>query len=91
MKSYAEEHGLKYINFLEHTEEIGLDFSTDTYDAGLHLNLYGAVKLTDYFGAWLIEECDLGDRRGEEDLTQIWDDKLQKFYQQKEELEEKEQ
>lgn len=89
--SYAEEHGLKYINFLEHTEEIGLDFSTDTYDAGLHLNLYGAVKLTDYFGAWLIEECDLGDRRGEEDLTQIWDDKLQKFYQQKEELEEKEQ
>ncbi len=88
--AYAEEHDLKYINFLEKTEAIGLDFQTDTYDAGLHLNLYGAIKLSDYFGAWLVEECDLEDRRGEEALALLWEEKLQTFYEQKEELEETE-
>lgn len=88
--AYAEEHDLKYINFLEKTEAIGLDFQTDTYDAGLHLNLYGAIKLSDYFGAWLVEECDLEDRRGEEALALLWEEKLQAFYEQKEELEETE-
>lgn len=87
VEEYAEAHNLKYINFLEHTEEIGLDFSTDTYDAGLHLNLYGAVKLTDYFGAWLVEECGLEDRRSEEALADVWEVKLEHFYNQKEELE----
>ena len=87
VEAYAEEHDLKYINFLEHTDEIGLDFRTDTYDAGLHLNLYGAVKLTDYFGAWLVEECGLEDRRDEEALAESWEVKLEVFYNQKEELE----
>ena len=87
VEEYAAEHNLKYINFLEHTEEIGLDYSTDTYDAGLHLNLYGAVKLTDYFGAWLAEECELRDRRDEEALAEVWEVKLEDFYTQKEELE----
>ena len=27
-------------------EEIGLDLSLDTYDEGLHLNVYGAEKLS---------------------------------------------
>ena len=87
VEEYAAAHNLKYINFLEHTEEIGLDFSTDTYDAGLHLNLYGAIKLTDYFGEWLVEEYDLQDRRSETALQEEWEMKLERFYQQKEELE----
>ena len=70
---FAKEHNLKYYNFLEDTEEIGLDFSTDTYDAGLHLNLSGAEKLSRYFGRILTEECGLGSRRGEEALEQSWD------------------
>lgn len=88
VEAYAAEHGLKYLNCLDYTEEIGLDFSEDTYDAGLHLNLYGAVKLTDYFGAWLVEQCGLEDRRGEDALAQSWELKLEQFYLQKEELEE---
>lgn len=87
VEEYARTHDLKYINFLEHVDEIGLDFSTDTYDAGLHLNLYGAVKLTDYFGAWLAKECGLENRSGEEALAAEWEVKLENFYSEKEELE----
>lgn len=75
MEDYARENGLLYINFLEHVDEIGLDYNLDTYDAGLHLNLTGAEKLTEFFGQILREETDLADRRGDEALEAIWQEK----------------
>lgn len=79
MEEYAGEHNLKYYNFLEVTDEIGLDFNTDTYDAGLHLNLSGAEKLSSYFGEILTEECGLKSRRGEEKLEQSWEEKILRY------------
>ena len=38
-----------YINFLEVADEIGINYETDTSDAGLHLNLSGAEKFTSYW------------------------------------------
>lgn len=76
MVDYAQLHNLKYYNFLDVTDEIGLDYNTDTYDAGLHLNLSGAEKLTHYFGRILAEECGLENRRGEERLESEWSEKL---------------
>ncbi len=79
MVEYAQEHGLKYYNFLDVTEEIGLDFSTDTYDGGLHLNLSGAEKLSRYFGEILATECNLPNRRGDAALEAIWAPKLEAY------------
>jgi hypothetical protein len=80
IKEYADENDLKYINFLELTEEIGIDYSTDTYDAGLHMNLSGAEKLSRYLGEVLREEFDVEDHRGEEEWESIWKDKIE-FYE----------
>jgi len=55
VEEYASSHHLDYLNFLELTEDIGLDYTTDTYDAGLHLNASGAEKLTHYFGCWMTD------------------------------------
>ncbi|MCI8894173.1 MAG: SGNH/GDSL hydrolase family protein [Lachnospiraceae bacterium] len=79
IEGYAREHGLKYYNFLELTEEIGLDFQQDTYDGGLHLNLSGAEKLASYFGKCLSEDCSLRNRRGEEELERIWEEKQRRY------------
>lgn len=79
MVEYAQEHGLKYYNFLDAIEEIGLDFSTDTYDGGLHLNLSGAEKLSRYFGEILSTECNLPNRRGDVALEAIWAPKLEAY------------
>lgn len=76
---FAAEHELSYINFLDATEEIGLDYTTDTCDAGLHLNLYGATKLSTYFGKILAEEFGVPDRRGEADLVTAWEKKKQAY------------
>ncbi len=86
MVEYAKEHGLTYINFLDITDEVGLDFTTDTYDAGLHLNVYGATKLTSYFGEILANDFGLEDRSSDTTLSAIWETKLEKYYSDMEEM-----
>ena len=74
--AYAGANGLKYINFLELADEIGIDFATDTFDGGLHLNLAGAEKITHYLGEYLLRETALTDRRAEARPAAIWQLKL---------------
>jgi len=84
---YANEHGLLYINFLEHIDEIGIDWNTDTYDQGLHLNVYGAEKLSRYFGAILSEQFGLVDHRQDEKYNALWAKKCETYMNRKETLE----
>ena len=84
MEDYASAHGLKYYNFLEMTDDIGLDFTQDTYDGGLHLNLSGAEKMSRYFGEILQDECGIESRRGDEHLEQVWEKKLSEYNAEKE-------
>lgn len=76
MEEYAKSHELMYINFLELIDEVGIDFNQDTYDAGLHLNLSGAEKVADYFGKILKESYQLEDKRNDEKLNEIWQEKI---------------
>lgn len=87
IEEYAKEHGLLYINCLEAVDEIGLDFNQDTYDGGLHLNLYGAEKLARYLGGRILEEVKLPDHRGEEEMDEVWRRKLAFYHQRQEEQE----
>ena len=64
IEEYAAEHDLTYVNCLEVSDDIGIDFSTDTYDAGLHMNVYGAEKMARYWGPILLEIPGVEDRRG---------------------------
>ena len=73
---YAGVHGLMYCNFLNLTEEIGLDMSRDTYDEGLHLNVYGAEKLSVYLGRLLKETYGLADHRGEAETAAYYGERL---------------
>ena len=83
ISDYAEKNGLDYVNFIPLCGDIGIDWSADTYDEGMHLNVYGAEKLTDYFGKLLSEKYGLSDRRGESELSETWDDRLEKYYERK--------
>ncbi len=80
MVAYAKQNDLKYYNFLECQEEIGIDWETDTYDRGLHLNVKGAEKLADYFGQLLVDNCSFTDYASLEDVQADWAEKLQ-FYE----------
>ena len=77
------EYDLTYWNFLEHQEEIGIDWNTDTYDTGLHLNVYGAEKMSSYFGQLLVDTFDLPDRRSDEVLSAAWAEKVATYNERK--------
>lgn len=83
MVDYAERKGLTYINFLKLNEQTGLDLRTDTYDSGLHLNIYGAEKLSAYLGGILKRDFNIPDRRADKELSKVWAGKVAAYYEEK--------
>ena len=81
--SYAKDKNLTYYNVVGMDEELGLDWSRDTYDAGLHLNVYGAEKWTDYVGKLLVTNHGVPDRRGDAELDALWEQRIEKYQQEK--------
>ena len=79
IEEYAAKHGLVFYNFLDYVSEIGIDYLTDTYDAGLHLNLDGAEKLSVYFARVLAENHGIEDRRNDPTVSAVYDEKLRLY------------
>ena len=79
IREYADAHDLVYYNLADRAEEIGIDYRTDTYDAGLHLNLSGATKLSRYFARVLAQEQGLPDRRSEDEVRKVWEPFLEQY------------
>lgn len=92
VEDYAAEYNLTYINYLELVDELGIDYNTDTYDGGLHMNLSGATKLSVHLGRILSEEMGVPSHLGEEPYASVWAKKVKFYYDmiaaQKKELEE---
>lgn len=65
IEAFAKSQGLRYDNMIAENDRIGIDMQTDTYDQGAHLNVFGAEKLSRWFGAELQREYGLTDHRGE--------------------------
>ena len=64
--AFTQAHKFDYLDFNLMNDELGIDWSKDTYDKGDHLNLYGAKKLTRSVGTYLAEEGKLVDRRDDQ-------------------------
>ncbi len=79
MEAYAAEHGLAFYNFTEMVETLGIDYTTDTYDGGYHLNLAGAKKLSAYFAEVLATEHGIPDRRTDPTVKAEYDEKLARY------------
>lgn len=79
VKEYAAKYGLRYENMIDQAEYVGIDYATDTYDGGLHMNLSGAEKCAAFLGEILQKDYGLADRRSEAELSKIWEQKLKEF------------
>lgn len=88
MVDFAKDNDLAYINFLEIAEDkIGIEYDKDTFDGGLHLNLSGAEKFSEYLGEILSNDYNLPDHRNDEEYEKIWRDKVDFYYAMKEDQE----
>lgn len=81
MVKYAKENDITYINFLNLAEEMGIDYNTDTYDGGLHLNLSGAEKFSVYLGKLLSEKYQLTNHLADTSYQEIWEDKVTFYHE----------
>ena len=79
--AYAEKYDITYYNFLELADEVGIDYTTDTYDAGMHMNLSGAEKMSDYLGQKLIEVHGVTDHSNEKAYADVWKPKVEAYYE----------
>ena len=76
IREYADKNGLAFYNFLDHVDEIGIDYTQDTYDGGLHMNLSGATKLSRYFTGILAENHGMADHRSDPAVAEEYDQLL---------------
>lgn len=74
---YAKEHDLPYINFYKLIKETGIDYETDTYDGGLHMNYSGATKLSKWLGKELKEKYGINDHRVDKKLAGVYKEKVE--------------
>lgn len=81
---FAADNQVRYLNTLQAVKEIPIDFSTDTFDYGQHLNVQGAEKLSKYLGKVLDNEYNLDDHRNEPDVAKEWSKIAEAYYGEKE-------
>jgi len=79
ISDFASANGIRYFNFAKVKDEIGIDYETDTYDGGLHLNVSGAEKVADYFGNILSSEYGLTDHRSDSAVKAYWEEMTERY------------
>ncbi|MCR4589269.1 MAG: SGNH/GDSL hydrolase family protein [Lachnospiraceae bacterium] len=67
VQAWADEHGVDFVDLNLANEEIGIDWKTDTKDAGDHMNTAGSEKVSAYIAEYLDDNYDLPDRREEKE------------------------
>lgn len=72
----SEQIGATYLDL--NLMDIGIDWDTDTYDRGNHLNYAGAQKVADFIGQYLTDAGLFSDKRGLPAYAG-WDEALNRF------------
>lgn len=75
---FAKKLGVPYVDLALLTDEIPIDWSTDTCDKGDHLNYNGAVKVTEYLGKYINDLHTFRNKHGIDEYSE-WDISANKF------------
>ena len=65
VKYFADKNNIDYLEMNLYQDEIGIDWKKDSKDGIDHLNHFGAVKTTDYYGKYLAKMNILEDHRND--------------------------
>lgn len=76
LKELVKEYDVKYLDL--NNDSYGIDFTTDTEDAGMHFNLNGALKITKEVTKYLKENYNFKDHRNDKEY-ESWNKDLVKY------------
>ena len=79
---FANDIGVEYIDMNLILDEIGIDWNADTRDAGDHMNIKGAEKVSSYIGQYLANLGIFSDKRTDGAYEQ-WNESLQQYNERK--------
>ncbi|SFB16723.1 hypothetical protein SAMN05216249_11161 [Acetitomaculum ruminis DSM 5522] len=71
IKKYADKKGIEFLD-LNYELSGYIDWDNDTCDGGIHMNYFGASKVTSYLGDYLSENCKLKDHRKDKKIKKSW-------------------
>lgn len=83
LEDYAERNGVEYIDAIPRMDEMGIDLDTDTYDGGIHLNVYGAEKYTRWLGEHLQSRGLIEDQRMDPIVAARYSELKERYEQEK--------
>ena len=83
LTDYAEKNGVEYINAIPLMDEMGIDLNSDTYDGGIHLNVWGAEKYTRWLGEHLRDRGLIEDLRLDPVEAARYDDLSRRYEREK--------
>lgn len=72
MEFMAEYKDIPVVDMLYGDYTVEINWETDSFDGGKHLNFYGGLKSTAALGKWMSENLSLEDRRGQKKYER-WD------------------
>lgn len=78
IQALADELGLEYIDLNTMPQQVPIDWATDTYDRGDHLNHSGCIKVTEFLSKYLEGTKLFSDRRGDSQYAS-WNTLLQDY------------
>ena len=78
MAAFAHELGVSYLDLNTGPTKVDINWSAETRDAGDHLNLSGAQKVSNYLGAYLSRSYDLPGHRNDEAFS-AWNESLARY------------
>ena len=64
MRDIIESSGFELLNLNDYYDELQIDFQTDYYDYGGHVNALGSEKCTAFLEQYLLEHYNWTDKRG---------------------------
>ena len=76
IEQWANENDVRFLDFIANKDlraAVNIDWNVDSLDGGNHLNYEGAMKMTDWMGAYLTTNYVFEDKRNNENYMQ-WDE-----------------
>ena len=81
MVEYCKEKNIPFVDMSE-DDNLQMDWVNDTFDDGVHLNVYGAEKVSTYIGKYISEKYKLENHKDDENYSN-WNEDLQKYEEKK--------
>ena len=75
LKEFAKKENIEFLDL--NVDGVKIDWQTETADAGDHVNIQGAEKVTEYLGKWLKEKKILTNHKNDENYYRIWNNDLE--------------